>query len=99
MSPWLDRLWRWVVLSGRLPLSIALLASILSLAACGSNGDPEIEQTVRSVVASYNAKDVDGFLGKLTDKVVPEQYGVPRERSTGWEGESMGAPSFGIRLL
>ena len=99
MSPWLDSLWRWVVLSGRLPLSIALLASILSLAACGSNGDPEIEQTVRSLVASYNAKDVDGFLGKLTDKVVQEQYGVPREQATASVAKSIGEPSIEIRRL
>ena len=85
------------MLSGRLPLSIALLASILSLAACGSNGDPEIEQTVRSLVASYNAKDVDGFLGKLTDKVVQEQYGVPREQATASVAKSIGEPSIEIR--
>jgi len=67
--------------------------------ACGSGGDDEVEQTVRSAVASYNQKDVAGFLEKLSDKAIQEQYGVPREQAAAPVAKSIGEPPIELRRL
>jgi len=86
-------------MSSRLSVLIAVATSIVALGACGSDGDPEVEQTMRSIVASYNAKDVAGFLGKLTDKAVQEQYGVPREQAAASVAKSIADPPIELRRL
>jgi len=99
MRSFLDSLWTWLVRSGRLPLSIGLIAALLLVAACGSDEDPGVEQTVRSAVASFNERDVTGFLGKLSDKAIQEQYGVPREQATASVAKSIGEPPIEVRRL
>ena len=54
---------------------------------------------MRNLVASYNSKDVAGFLGKLTDKAIQDQYGVPREQATASVAKSIGDPPIEVRRL
>src|SRR5206468_8036612 len=89
----------WLVTYGRLLLAISSIAATLAIAGCGSDVDPEVEQTMRSAVAFYNEKDVGGFLGKLTDKAVEEQYGVPREQAAASVAKSIGEPPIEVRRL
>ena len=86
-------------LSGRPVLTTLLFLPALLIAACGGGEDPAVGETVRSAVASYNAKDVAGFLGALTDKAVQEQYGAPREQAAAAVSKSIGDPPIEVRRL
>jgi hypothetical protein len=89
----------WLVTPGRISLLIVGVAASLFVAACGSGGDGGVEETMRSLVASYNQKDVAGFLDKFTDKAVQDQYGVPREQAAASVAKSIGAPPIEMRRL
>ncbi|TMB70769.1 MAG: hypothetical protein E6J43_01085 [Chloroflexi bacterium] len=99
MRPFSNSGWTRLVTFGRLLLSIVIIATCLGVVACGGGGDPEVEQTMRRLVASYNQKDVAGFLSKFTDKAVQEQYGVPREQATASIEKSIGDPPIEVRRL
>ena len=95
----MDSLWTCLGRLGYLPLSIGPIAAAIVIVACGGSGNTEVEQTVRSLVASYNGKDASGFLDRLTDRAVQDQYGVPRDQATASVAKSIGDPPIELRRL
>src|SRR5438132_12620796 len=91
--------WTRLVTFGRFLLSIVIIATCLGVVARGGGRDPEAEQTTRSLVASYNQKDVAGFLSKFTDKAVQEQSGDRRDQATASIEKSSGDPPIAVRRL
>lgn len=78
----------------RLILVTALLAA---LAGCGGGEEAEVRNTVRRAVGAYNAKDLNGYLGLLTDNAIQDEYGLPRETAAPTIAEFIGEPPVEVR--
>ncbi|HEV8574515.1 MAG TPA: hypothetical protein VGR43_07380 [Dehalococcoidia bacterium] len=79
---------------------VLLIALIAALAACGGGGEEaEVRDTVRRAVDAYNAKDINAYLGLLTDSAIQDEYGLPRATAAPAIAAFIGEPPVEVRDL
>ena len=70
------------------------------VAGCRGGGDEaKVKDTVRRAVEAYNAKDLNTYLGLLTDSAIEDEYGLPRETAAPSITEFIGEPPVEVREL